>query len=285
MLGLAAPTESGPESTDFKSAVAIAKESDVVLFYGGINADRFEGEQRDRSTIELPASQTELLKALHATGKPVVFVNCSGSAVAMPWEADTLPAIVQAWYPGEAGGTAVADVLFGIYNPAGRLPVTFYRSTADLPGFADYSMKNRTYRFFAGKPLFAFGHGLSYTKFGYANAKVAAPQVANDGTIKVSVEITNSGVRDGDEVVQVYAKQIGLANTDIAQQSLVGFQRVNIAKGGKKIVEIAIPASALRHWDTTKKDYVVDAASYELRVGAASDDIRSTATVKLAVKG
>jgi beta-glucosidase len=280
-----APLETGPEATDFKSALALAQESDVVLFYGGINADRFEGEQRDRSAIELPSAQTELLKALQAIGKPVVFVNCSGSAVAMPWEADNLRAIVQAWYPGEVGGTAVADVLFGDYNPAGRLPVTFYRATADLPAFDDYGMKNRTYRFFTGKPLFAFGHGLSYTRFGYANAKLAAPQVASDGIVKVSVEITNTGARDGDEVVQVYAKEVGLANPERAQQSLVGFQRVNIAKGQKKSVEISIPAAALRHWDPTKKDYIVDAASYELRVGAASDDIRSTTTVKIAAKG
>jgi beta-glucosidase len=285
LLALVAPQESGPESADFKTAVALAQESDVVLFFGGINADRFEGEQRDRSAIELPTVQTDLLKALQATGRPVVFVNCSGSAVAMPWEADHLPAIVQAWYPGEAGGTAVADVLFGSYNPAGRLPVTFYRSTLDLPPFADYSMKNRTYRFFTGKPLFAFGHGLSYTKFGYANLKLAAPQVTNDGTINVSVEVTNTGSRDGEEVVQVYAHEVGLANPDRAQQSLVGFSRVAIAKGQKKTVAIAIPASALRHWDVSKKDYIVDAAAYELRVGAASDDIRSTATVRIAAKG
>jgi beta-glucosidase len=192
---------------------------------------------------------------------------------------------VQAWYPGQAGGTAVADVLFGDYNPAGRLPITFYRSTADLPAFADYNMKNRTYRFFTGKPLFALGHGLSYTKFGYTNLKVAAPAANTNGTIKVTIDVTNTGTRDGDEVVQVYAREVGLANPDRAQQSLVGFQRVNIAQGRKKTVEIIIPSAALRHWDVAKKDYVVDAASYELRVGSASDDIRSTATVEIAAKG
>jgi len=285
VLALAVPQQGGPDSTDFKSALALAGQADVVLFFGGINADGFEGEQHDRTAIELPSTQTELLQALQATGKPVVFVNCSGSAMAMPWEGGNLPAIVQAWYPGEAGGTAVADVLFGDYNPAGRLPITFYRATTDLPDFADYNMKNRTYRFFTGQPLFAFGHGLSYTKFGYANLKVADAHVANDGTIKVSVDVTNTGPRDGDEVVQVYANEVGLANPDRAQQSLVGFQRVSVAKGGTATVTIAIPASALRHWDTAKKDYVVDAASYELRVGAASDDIRSTATVKVAAKG
>ena len=123
----------------------------------------FEGG--DRTTIELPSVQTDLLKALAATGKPVILVNCSGSPMAMPWEAGHLPAILQAWYPGEQGGRAVGEILFGDVNPSGHLPLTFYASTADLPGFTDYSMSNRTYRYFNGKPEFAFGHGLSYTKF------------------------------------------------------------------------------------------------------------------------
>ena len=281
LLTLTAPQLNGPDSPDFKSALALAREADVVLFFGGINADQFEGEQRDRASIELPAAQTELLQALHATGKPVVFVNSSGSAMAMPWEADNLPAIVQAWYPGQAGGTAVADVLFGDYNPAGRLPVTFYRATSDLPDFSDYHMKNRTYRFFTGQPLYAFGHGLSYTKFSYANAKVSAPQIAGTGTLKVSVEVTNTGTRDGDEVVQIYAKEVGLNDPARAQQNLVGFQRVSLTKGQKTTVEISIPATTLRHWDESKKDYVVDAANYELRIGAASDDVRSTVTARV----
>ena len=140
-------------------AIAAAKSADVVIYVGGISP-QLEGEEMkvnydgfsggDRTRIELPAQQTELLKALAATGKPVVFVNCSGSAIAMPWEAEHLPAIVQAWYPGEQGGRAVAEVLFGDANPAGRLPVTFYRSTADLPAFENYAMSNRTYRYFSG---------------------------------------------------------------------------------------------------------------------------------------
>jgi beta-glucosidase len=286
----AATPASGPGSPDFTAAIELARDADAVIYVGGISA-QLEGEEMqtnydgfsggDRTKIELPAVQTELLKALHATGKPVIFVNCSGSAMAMPWEADHLAALVQAWYPGQAGGTAVADVLFGKVSPSGRLPVTFYRSTADLPDFKDYSMKNRTHRFFTGQPLFAFGHGLSYTTFAYTNAKIAAPQVANDGTIKVSVELTNTGACDGDEVVQIYAKESGLTDPARAQQSLVGFQRVTLAKGQKEFVEISIPASVLRHWDVTKQDYVVDAASYELRIGAASDDIRATVLVRV----
>ena len=142
---------------------------------------RGRGGGRPGAALSCPSPQETLLKALAATGKPVIFVNCSGSAIAMPWEAENLPAILQAWYPGENGGTAVADVLFGNYNPAGRLPVTFYRSTKDLPGFTDYSMANRTYRYFAGNPLFAFGHGLSYTHFTYGPVRVDSPNVARIG--------------------------------------------------------------------------------------------------------
>ncbi len=167
---------------------------------------------------------------MHATGKPVVFVNCSGSAIAMPWEAKNLPAIVQAWYPGEQGGRAVADVLFGDANPAGRLPVTFYRSTADLPAFEDYSMSNRTYRYFNGKPVFAFGHGLSYTKFDYTAAALDKSKYTAGDTVKISFPLKNSGARDGDEVAQVYFRHV---NSAVPQPKLAlcGFARIHLAQG------------------------------------------------------
>ena len=199
---LALRTNSTGEANAEESAKALdaAWSADVVIYVGGINA-RLEGEEMtvnydgfsggDRTRIELPSVQERLLKTLKATGKPIVFVNCSGSAMAMPWEAANLPAILQAWYPGEQGGRAVAEVLFGDVNPAGRLPVTFYRSTADLPPFEDYSMSNRTYRYFNGQPLFAFGHGLSYTKFDYRDASVARseytePEFTASDTIKLA---------------------------------------------------------------------------------------------------
>ncbi len=177
-----------PDQQFTDDAVAAAKSADAVIYVGGISPE-LEGEEMsrangydgfnggDRTKIELPEVQTDLLKALQATGRPVVFVNCSGSAIAMPWAAENLPAILQAWYPGEQGGRAVADVLFGEVNPAGRLPVTFYRSTADLPDFENYSMTNRTYRYFEGKPLFAFGHGLSYTEFSYQAPKLKTSKI------------------------------------------------------------------------------------------------------------
>jgi beta-glucosidase len=274
------------------NAVAIARSADVVIYVGGINA-RLEGEEMfvdydgfnggDRTHIELPSVQTDLLKALQTTGKPVVFVNCSGSAIAMPWAAENLPAILQAWYPGGQGGRAVADVLFGDANPAGRLPVTFYRSTDDLPPFEDYSMSNRTYRYFNGQPLFAFGRGLSYTRFDYRNAALAATNVTADSTLKVTFQISNTGSRDGDEVAQVYFRHTKSALPQ-AKLALCAFARIHIPKGKTAQVALEIPAERFRYWDTLKKQYTVEPGGYELMLGAASDDIRLRLPLSVTIK-
>jgi beta-glucosidase len=268
---------------DEAEALAKAKDADMIVFVGGISA-HLEGEEMqvdydgfsggDRTRIELPALQQKLLQELRALGKPVVFVDLSGSAIAMPWADEHLNAILQAWYPGQAGGTAVADVLLGNYNPAGRLPVTFYRSTADLPDFKDYRMAGRTYRYFAGKPLYAFGHGLSYTKFDYANLRVAP---AANGALAVTVDVTNAGDREGDEVVQLYATPPAARE----REALCGFNRVHLVKGETKTVTFAVPATALRRWSEGKKDYAIPSGEWILRVGASSADIRGTATTKL----
>ncbi len=212
----------------------------------------------------------------------MVLINCSGCGIAMPWEAQHLPAIVQAWYPGEEGGAAVARVLFGEVNPAGRLPITVYAATADLPAFDDYSMTNRTYRYFTGKPLYAFGYGLSYTKFDYADAAVTTPSVGDGETIKVAFTLKNTGSRDGDEVAQVYFTPPNSA-ADARRVALCGFNRVHIAAGAAEKVEIEIPANRLRYWDEAKSKYVVEPGAYDLHVGGASDDIR--AHVNVSVKG
>ena len=172
-----------------------------------VNAPGFNGG--DRTSIQLPAVQTNLLKALHQTGKPVIFVMMTGSAIAIPWEAENLPAIVNSWYGGQSAGTAIADVLFGDYNPAGRLPVTFYKSDADLPDFMSYDMRNRTYRYFKGQTLYPFGFGLSYSRFEYADIKVPAMLKA-DKPLPVSVWVENRGEFDGDEVVRPL-KTVGMA--------------------------------------------------------------------------
>ena len=265
-------------------AVAAAKQADAVIFVGGISA-LLEGEEMkvdyegfkggDRTAIELPAVQLALLEKLKATGKPLVFVNLSGSAIAMPWVDANANAVLQAWYPGQAAGTAVADVLLGRCNPAGRLPVTFYRATADLPDFHDYNMESgHTYRFFKGKPLYAFGHGLSYTKFGYANLRVT-PTAGN--TLTVSVDVTNTGGRDGDEVVQVY----GVPPAARENQALCGFARVALKAGQKKTVTITVPATALRRWSVLKQDYEIPAGEWEIRAGASSADVRQVAKVRM----
>jgi beta-glucosidase len=271
-------------------ALDLAQKVDAIVYCGGICAD-FEREYMgvpfegfyygDRTRIELPPVQTEFLKALRALGKPLVFVNCSGSAMAMPWEAENLPAIVQAWYPGQEGGRALAEVLFGDVNPAGRLPVTFYHSTMDLPPFTDYSMSNRTYRYFTGKPLFAFGHGLSYTQFKYGPAQLDRPQAGSNDTIHVQLNVTNTGARDGDEVVQVYFRHVKSAVPQ-PLEALCGFQRVPVAHQQSAHVDIQVPVKGLRYWDTTRKQYVVEAGDYEILVGAASDDIRATLPLKIA---
>ncbi len=268
------------DPASFKPAVAKASEADVVLYFGGISGE-LEGEEMpvliegfnggDRTRIELPPVQTALLKELHATGTPVVFINCSGGAMAFPWEAENLPAILQAWYPGQAAGTAVANVLFGEANPSGKLPVTFYRSTEDLPHYYDYHMTRRTYRYFDGQPLYAFGHGLSYTSFEYG----ALDAAETDEGFKVSFSLTNAGAKDGAEVVQLYVRR---QESKVPQpiHTLAAFKRVELAAGESVTVELECPVSALRYWDEASGDYVVDAGSFEVQVGAASDDIRQT---------
>ncbi|MDA3866723.1 MAG: glycoside hydrolase family 3 C-terminal domain-containing protein [Salinivirgaceae bacterium] len=236
------------------------KDADAIIFVGGISA-KLEGEEMpveiegfrggDRTNIALPKIQTELMKALKATGKPVVFVNMSGSAIGFEWEAANIPAIVQAWYGGQAGGDAIADVLFGDYNPAGRLPVTFYKNVSDLPDFEDYSMENRTYRYFKGEPLYSFGHGLSYTTFKYEMVEIPSTiSVASELTVQVNV--TNTGSVDGDEVVQLYLSHKN-ENHPTPIRVLKGFQRINLKAGESKKVVFSLCDEALNEIDSNGK--------------------------------
>ncbi len=260
-------------------ALDLAKKADLIIYVGGITPAQ-EGEGFDRDSIELPEEQAELIKALQATRKPIVMVNCSGSAIALTWEDRHLPAILQAWYPGEEGGRAVAEVLFGEVNPSGHLPLTFYRSTKDLPAFDDYSMANRTYRYFNGTPLYAFGHGLSYTTFDYKRGQLESPAVSTDGTVKLAVQMENTGKMDGTDVVQVYYRHV---NSRVPQPKLAlcGFARVELKSGESKVVALEIPVSRLRYWDTAAKQYIVEPGDYEFLVGAASDDIRLKLPAKI----
>jgi beta-glucosidase len=284
---LAAKSEGSnvPSDESASSAIAMARSADVVVFAGGVDsslekeesndtAPRYVGFFRgDRTRIELPSPQEYLLHALHALGKPVIFVNSSGSAMALPWEARHLPAILQAWYPGEEGGRAVAEVLFGDVNPSGRLPVTFYASTADLAAFDDYGMSNRTYRYFNGKPVYAFGHGLSYTKFQYADVALDRKGYGAGDKLKLAFSLKNTGVCGGDEVVQVYFRHLNSAEPQ-PKLSLCGFLRIHLAKGESSQVVLEIPAQRFRYWKPEKRQYVVEPGKYELLIGGASDDIR-----------
>ncbi|AWH74606.1 glucan 1,4-alpha-glucosidase [Dokdonia sp. Dokd-P16] len=228
-------------------ALEAARKSEVVILCLGLSPD-IEGEEMpvllegfdkgDRSEITLPKTQIELMKKVQALGKPTVVVLMNGSALAVNWAADKVPAILEAWYPGEFGGQAIADVLFGDYNPGGKLPVTFYKSVNDLPDFKSYDMEGRTYKYFKGEPLFPFGHGLSYTTFKYDNFTLNE-QIGVKAPFKFSVDVHNTGDLDGDEVVQVYVKHLGVEGMN-PNRSLVAFKRISLAAGSSKTVSFEV---------------------------------------------
>lgn len=232
----------------FEEAVKVAKESEQVILVLGISA-RLEGEEMrvtepgflggDRTDINLPARQQALMEAVAATGKPMVVVLLSGSALAVNWANANINAIVQAWYPGEEGGAAIADVLFGDYNPAGRLPVTFYKSTDQLPPFESYAMDGRTYRFFKDEPLYPFGHGLSYTTFKYSGFKVTSPRISGNERVSVSAVVENTGKLAGDEVVQVYVTDVK-ASVRVPVRSLAGVERIHLKPGERRTVTFTL---------------------------------------------
>jgi len=266
-----------------EEALAAAKSADVVVMMMGLSP-RLEGEEMpvevpgfkggDRVDLGLPRVQEELIQAVAAIGKPVVLVLLSGSAVAVNWAAEHVPAIVEAWYPGQAAGTALADVLFGKYNPAGRLPVTFYKSADEIPPFSNYNMGGKTYRYFRGEPLFPFGHGLSYTTFTYSNLRIPS-SVRTGEHIAVAVDVTNSGRRDGEEVVQLYVIDLE-ASAPVPIRSLQGFQRVQLKAGEKKTVSFTLTPRQISLIDAESKR-VVEPGSFELSVGGKQPGSRGTA--------
>jgi beta-glucosidase len=278
--------EGGPSD----KAVALAAQSDAVIFVGGITP-RLEGEEMnvglegfhggDRTDIRLPKVQEELLKALSATGKPVVLVLTSGSALAVNWANENIPAILQTWYAGEEGGTALADVLFGDTNPAGRLPVTFYKSVEQLPPFEDYRMAGRTYRYFTGEPLYPFGYGLSYTRFAYS--KLSVPKQAKTGAnVNVRVRVTNIGKVAGDEVVQLYVKDMQ-ATVPVPLRALQGFKRIHLRPGESQVVSFTLAPRQLSLIDKQFKR-VVEPGEFEIAVGGAQPGTPPSSTQTLTAK-
>jgi beta-glucosidase len=271
------------EPEDFSKLIDSIKDADVIIYVGGISP-RLEGEEMkvhvpgfsggDRTSISLPTVQTDFLKALKATGKPVVFVMMTGSAVAIPWEEENIPAIVNAWYGGEAAGTAVADVLFGDYSPSGKLPVTFYKSDSDLPPFEDYSMKNRTYRYFTGEALYPFGFGLSYTRFGFSNLQLSKTKIKKNETINAELTVTNNGKVKSDEVVELYLTHLS-DEENIPLYSLKGFKRLSLAPGASEKVKFTITPDMMKLVND-EGESVLNSGKIKVSIGESLPSERST---------
>ena len=271
--------------SDIRALAKKLSTADAIIYAGGISP-QLEGEEMpvnapgfnggDRTSILLPPVQTELLKELKATGKPVVFVLMTGSAIAIPWEAENIPAIINAWYAGQSAGTAIADVLFGDYNPAGRLPVTFYKADEDLPGFSDYGMQGRTYRYFKGSALYPFGFGLSYTNFNYSGLKISPPTTTGK-KVSVTVKLTNTGNLAGEEVVQLY-----LSHPDVKSiapiRALKGFQRVYLKAGESKQINFILNTEDLSLVGETNGQLYLPKGKINISVGGGQPGITNHTT-------
>lgn len=264
-------------------------DADVVIFVGGISPD-LEGEDKyfvncpgfsggDRTTIELPEVQRNILKALKQAGKKVIFVNCSGSAVALVPETKSCDAILQAWYPGQAGGTAVADVLFGDYNPGGKLPVTFYKNTDQLPDFENYDMKGRTYRYMTEAPLYPFGYGLSYTTFDISKGRLSKNVISTDQSVTFKANVKNTGKREGTEVIQVYVRKVGDKEGPV--KTLRAFRCVPLKAGKSSVVSIDLPPRTFEFFDPETNTMRIVPGDYEIMYGNSSDTLPGN---KLSIK-
>jgi beta-glucosidase len=267
----------GGAEDGFDQAIQAAKKSQVAVIVAGLS-QQLEGEAGqaegnppgvrslgDRTTLNLPPIQEKLMQAISETGTPIIMVLINGSALSINWANEHIPAILEAWYPGQAGGTAVAEALFGLTNPGGRLPVTFYRSTSDLPAFDDYSMENRTYRYFTGQALYSFGFGLSYTTFTYRNLRFVPAMIKPGDPISIQVEVENTGQHLGDEVVQLYLKDVE-ASLPVPLLQLQGFTRIRLAPGEKQIVQFTLTALQMSFADENGK-WVLEPGEFKVWAG------------------
>lgn len=269
---------------DYAGLISKLKGADIVIFVGGLST-LLEGEEMpvsypgfkggDRTDIQLPEVQRNYLKALKAAGKKVIFVNCSGSAIGLVPETESCDAILQAWYGGESGGQAVADVLFGDYNPSGKLPVTFYKDTTQLADFEDYSMRERTYRYMSAEPLFQFGYGLSYTTFYIGDARISEKEIGKGESVELTIPVSNVGKRNGTEIVQVYVRKVNDPNGPL--KTLRGFKRTDVAAGKTENAVINLPSSAFEFYNEKELTMTVTPGEYELWYGSSS----STKDLKL----
>jgi beta-glucosidase len=271
------------DQSGFDEAVELALKADIAVMILGLS-QAIEGEENqeegveegekstgDRAGLDLPGVQEELLKAIHATGVPIVLVLINGSAISINWADEHVDAILEAWYPGQAGGTAIAEVLFGDYNPAGRLPVTFYKSVNQLPPFRDYDMAGRTYRYITEEPLYPFGHGLSYTQFEYSNLQIMPQQVETNGIADIRVDVINVGDTAGDEIIQLYIHD---PQSDVVRprQELKGFTRIFLQPGQYRTVHFQLAASQMSFFENGV--HWLEPGIIEVMIGASSADVR-----------
>jgi beta-glucosidase len=285
-------TWQAPAAVLRNEAVEAAKQSEVTIAFVGLSPS-LEGEEMavklagfgggDRTSIDLPAAQEDLLKALAATGKPLVVVLQNGSALAVNWAQQNANAILEAWYPGEEGGTAIAETLAGDNNPAGRLPLTFYSSLSQIPPFEDYSMRGRTYRYFAGKPLYGFGFGLSYTTFAYSGLKIAPLTAKGGEPVTVEGDVKNTGSRAGDEVVELYVTQPKAFETPL--RVLAGFKRVHLGPGESAHVSLTVDPRTLGQVDRAGNRVIVPGEYLVSLGGAQPQEAASVQSGKFSVTG
>ena len=265
---------------ELKKAVEVASKADIVLLYIGTTLG-VEAEGRDRTTLNLPGNQEELVKAVVAANPRTIVIEMNAGPLAVPWIATNVPAMIEAWWAGEEGGNAIADVIFGNVNPGGKMPLTVYESDSQVPPQDEYDItKGFTYMYLKSKPLFAFGHGLSYTTFKYSGLKVSPKKTSDDGQISVSLDVKNTGTREGDEVVQLYVRDVECSVVRPSAE-LRGFERISLKPGETRKVKFSLPAEKLAFYDEKSHSFVVEPGSFEIMAGSSSSDIRLRKTIEV----
>jgi beta-glucosidase len=277
----APPNQTAPpvfnKAEELQMAVEMAKKADVVLLYIGTTLNT-EAEGRDRTTMVLPGNQQELVEAVMAVNKKTVVVEMNAGPLAVPWIKENVPAIIEAWWGGEEGGDAIADVLFGNVNPGGKMPLTVYSTDSQVPPQDEYDVsKGFTYMYMKGEPLFPFGHGLSYTRFLYSNLKLSSSSIAKNGNMTVTLDVKNIGKREGDEVVQLYMHDVE-SSVIRPTKELRGFQRITLKPGETKTVTLTVPGDKLAFWDINTHQFLVEPGTFEVLIGSSSADIRLKGT-------
>ena len=263
------------ETNTIREAAELAENSDVALLFVGTNLT-VANEADDRDNLDLPGNQLELIKEVYKANPNTVVVLINGMALTINWVDENIPAIVEAWYPGQAGGTAIADVLFGKYNPGGKLPVAFYKNLENLAPFDDYDItKGHSYWFYKGEVLYPFGHGLSYATFEYSSLYVSnnSISISGENIVKIELTVENTGDMKGDEVVQLYIKDL---ESSVIQPSkrLKKFKRITLGKGESKNISFTLNNEDFSYWDETKKGWIIEAGDFEIQIGASSSDIK-----------